>query len=73
MDYGNSTMDIRITNPNNIELKGNALQFFNDVNNGTHEINMYWNTSNQIKDLLFTRDSSFLKLKKTDENTYKVI
>ena len=66
-------MDIRIINPNNIELKGNALQFFNDVNNGTHEINMYWNMSNDIKDLMFNRDSTFIKLKRVDENTYKVI
>ena len=66
-------MDIRITNPDNIKLNGNALQFFNDVNNGSHEINMYWNMSNQTKDLLFTKDSTFIKLKKTDEHTYKVI
>lgn len=73
VEYGNSTMDIRITNPDNIELKGIALQYFNAVNNGKHEINIFTNYQNDLKDLMFTPDNSTIKLQRVDEHTYKVI
>jgi hypothetical protein len=66
-------MDIRIINPDNIELKGIALKFFNAVNAGEHEINIFTNYQNDLKDLMFTPDNSTIKLKRVDEHTYKVI
>ena len=64
---------MKIINPNNIELKGIALSFFNGVNNGNDEIVMYINMSNDYKDYTFTPDNSTIKLKRVDEHTYKVI
>ena len=64
---------INIINPDNIELKGAALQYFNGVNSGIYKINIYSNMSNEIKETMFTLDDSFIKLKIVDEHTYKVI
>lgn len=73
MDARNSTMDIRIINPDNIELKGIALQYFNAVNNGLDKIPMYNNFKNDYKDLTFIIDNTNIKFQRIDENTYKVI
>ena len=64
---------MKIINPDNIELKGIALRFFNGVNNGDDEIVMYINMSNDYKDYTFTTDNSTIKLQRVDEHTYKVI
>jgi len=66
VDNRNSTMDVRIINPDNIELKGIAKDYIpNEYVNMNYTIGI-------AREFEFN-DKSVLRLIKVDEHTYKVI